>query len=164
MLAEARRLTPVELQTRAEFMCTNFLEHDFGRQFDIVIGLGILAHVADTWRAIDTLGRLVRPGGSCLIQFTDMDLLMSRIGESYSHLRNWVNGTPRPYVLNSIGMSKVVEKFTDAGFSLAATRRYWRIGPFRLLGSNLCHKFLTASSRGLLQKSGTETLLLLTRT
>lgn len=165
MISEARRLTPLELLPRAEFVCANFLEHDVGRQFDIVIGIGILAHVADACQAIDRLGRLVRPGGSCLVQFTDADVLTSSVYASYGHLRDWVKGTARPYALTSIGMSQVLEKFTAVGFSLAAMRRHWRLGPIRnVLSSNLCYKLLAASSRGPLQKLGGETLLLFTKT
>lgn len=62
MLREARRGVPIGSEARAKLVQADFLHAPLSEPFDIVICLGVLAHVPDTCQAIVRLAELVRPG------------------------------------------------------------------------------------------------------
>ena len=69
--------------------------------FDIVLAIGLLAHVEDLDKSMEKLSSLVRPGGQLLIQFTDYDAWSSKAYFGFRSLVSTYHQT------NKIGLSKL---------------------------------------------------------
>lgn len=69
MLKRARDATPPG--AAVEFVESDLSDYQPSECFDVVMCVGVLAHVPSPPATMQHLGRLVRPGGRCLIQITD---------------------------------------------------------------------------------------------
>lgn len=132
--------------------------------FDLVICLGVLAHVPDVRAAVRKLAELTRPGGAVLVQLTDHEEVLSLVNDAFHRFKRLVMSDPG-YTIQRPRVADVVAWAEDAGLRLSATRQYWVLPPLagRLpeeTGLDLLHR-LYESPRA--SRFGTEKLLLLTR-
>lgn len=71
MLDEARRATPPACSDRVVYVEADLGTYEPRETFDIVVCVGVLAHVRSIGDAVDRVSRLLSPGGRCVIQLTD---------------------------------------------------------------------------------------------
>jgi len=122
MLAIAAKNIPDEARARTELINKNFFEISLPQgSFDLVICLGLLAHVNSPKELLDKVSVLVKPGGLLVVQNTNSTHFYSYLIRAYLALKNLVS--KQPYSLNKVPAA-LVEK------SLAANS-FKRIGRFR---------------------------------
>src|ERR1051326_4328504 len=70
MLAIARQRAE-QLDLCIRFINTDLMQLEAAQHFDVIICLGVLAHVAAVEATIDKIAGLLNPGGRVVLQFTD---------------------------------------------------------------------------------------------
>lgn len=128
MLEIAEQGIPAEWADRVTFLNADFVDHEWTEQFDIVLCIGVLAHVTRIEDAIARLACLVKPGGECIIQLTDAGRFAGRMlhgfGVWYGRL---VRG--HGYSTNCTKADETVALARQQGLFLAGKRGYWPLLP-----------------------------------
>ena len=123
MLELAKKNTPEEVRESVEFVNSSVDEFEPGRQFDVVLVIGVLAHVSSVEGLIRRITQLLKPGGRCVIQSTDNDKLTGKWMNFYYRLRDALRGKRR-HRLNIISGTKVTALAREHGLRQIAGRRY----------------------------------------
>ncbi len=129
MLARARARIPEALVEQVELINEDFLSVALPvHSYDLILCLGVLAHVAPPGAVISKMASLLQPNGSMIVQNTDEQHPLSYMKHLYSLLRNRLlpaqNRSHRSYPLNRLGGTALLEHFKHQGQALAATYRY----------------------------------------
>jgi 2-polyprenyl-3-methyl-5-hydroxy-6-metoxy-1,4-benzoquinol methylase len=125
MLERARaNATPRARGARVEFVCADLFDLDAHPPYDIVLCIGLLAHVADPGAAVEKVAELVAPAGRCVLQFSDDDQLANRI-----LYRHYARRRHPPYALTRTSGRFVLETLRRVGLRPVATRRYGFVLP-----------------------------------
>ncbi len=90
MLLKARDQIPRELIRHVEFVNDDFLTAPLIAGYDLIICVGVLAHVSSPISVIRRIGSLLSPNGSVIVQVTDCRHVLSRVMRAYGKLRQWV--------------------------------------------------------------------------
>ncbi len=126
MLEAARRSVPAELTCRIEIVEGELATYD--HPHDVVVCVGVLAHVASIPEAMAKLGLLTRAGGSLVVELADGDApldfparLAHRVRE-----RMW----PKyGYTLRETSLAEIDGLARVHGLARVATRRHWTTPP-----------------------------------
>lgn len=161
MLQAARRETPLEYRSRTRFIHGDLTTCRFVDEFDVVLCLGVLAHVdsvEDTLRAISSF---LKKGGRCILQITDADSLHAKAMELYCALR----GSKSPeldYATNRTTSSMVQALAAQNGLQLLKQCRYAVPMPGMLwLSDRVLFRYEIATAKvPWLSRSGSEVLFL----
>lgn len=127
--------------SKLSFVNDDFYNYDFkGKQYDLVMNIGILAHIQNPWEFINKTMNLVKPGGKLIIQNTDSDHWFAKLIHSYLSLRRLIGKDK--YALNKVPESKLLETLSQGGFSLEKSFRYNQsfLGLSRLFSNKLKYK------------------------
>lgn len=92
------------------------------KSFDLVICLGLLAHVDSPQALLHKLSSLVAPGGLLIIQNTDASHPYSHLIRLYLGLKGLLK--KQPYKLNKVKASLVEDTLKQNGFELVSCYRY----------------------------------------
>ncbi|MFT4772021.1 MAG: ubiquinone/menaquinone biosynthesis C-methylase UbiE [Cryomorphaceae bacterium] len=141
MIATSKSRIPEDEKEKATFINGDFYAHDFGsQQFDLVMNIGILAHIADSMRFLEESMNLIKPGGTLILQNTDSDHWFAKLIHSYLGLRRMI-GKDR-YKLNKVSEKDLLQKVTGNGFHLQQSFRYNQsfLGLSRLFSNDLKYK------------------------
>lgn len=123
MLALAEKNIPAAYKNKAELINADFFETQLpGRSFDLVICLGLLAHVDSPGRLLERISRVVKPGGYLVVQNTDASHFYSYLIRLYLWLKGLV--VKQPYKLNPVKTSFVVSELEKHGLKKIAGYRY----------------------------------------
>lgn len=123
MLALARQNCPPEQIEQVTFINQDFLDYQPEKLYDVILCFGVLAHVPDVSVAIKQLSYLLRPGGLCLVQFTDQDQWMARLQWMvYYWQRHWKDNYR--YSVNPITEAAIIALVKGNGFQVIDAFRY----------------------------------------
>lgn len=122
MLSRARREIRPELLPNVEFVNQEFLEAKLPHGYDLILCIGLLAHVISPAAIIEKIGSLVAPGGYVIAESTDKAHLVTRLIRAYGKVRGVV--TPALYDLNGLSTTEVLAMFTKQKLELEAVFRY----------------------------------------
>ncbi len=92
------------------------------QSYDLILCLGVLAHVDSPTDVIARMVSLLRPEGSIIVQNSDSQHPVGYLFGLYATFRNIL--LPPPYPLNRISSAKLVEMFGSHGLKLSASYRY----------------------------------------
>lgn len=165
MLEAARQNTPAGLVPTIQYLNLDFFEYAPDQPFDIVLCIGVLAHLPSLELAVKKLSSLLKPGGRCLIQLTDHDSWVAKINALYYSVYQTVAGNPYQYPLQCLSSSEALRVFQQQDFKVVSQRRYSLLLPGM---GRLPDKFLyryqlaTVESRWL-SKFGSEVIMLLVK-
>ena len=158
MLERARLSTPASFARNVEYINDDF-NNLSGTQFDVVICVGVLAHVDSVESAVAKVASLVKPGGHCVIQLTDCEKLVAKIERSYrskvQKLRSY------RYSTNHTTPSQIMDIALSNSLDLLQQRRYSLLLPgMGKLPDGWLYRFqkLTLDAP-LLSKHGSEVIL-----
>lgn len=123
MLAIANKNIPQEFQNKVELINKDFFETDLPTgSFDLVLCLGLLAHVEEPTLLLSKLCKLVAPGGKLIIQNTDSKHFYSYLIRAYLGIKNLVS--KQPYPLNKVPAGLVEKTLSANGLNLKKKFRY----------------------------------------
>ena len=149
---------------RVTYVHTDFTQHQWSESFDIVLCIGVLAHVESLTEALRSLADSVRPGGKCVIHITDFDSLLGKIWHSYGYVRRTLPGAP-VYAPNVMTSKQIVEMGARQGLKLEQQRRYSVLLPgMRYLPYKWMHWLQMRSlDNGALSRCGSDLFLIFTK-
>jgi SAM-dependent methyltransferase len=161
MLARCRQGIAADQQHLVRFHRLDLLSEEFPERFDVVLCLGVLAHVGSVERAVQRLAELCHSGGRCVIQFTDATRGVSRITRMFASLRRTLPGG-HGYVTNRVTPAAVLAAARQSGLVPIDSRRYSLVLPGM---RRLPTRWLTRYQRWTLRKPwlsriGTEVIML----
>jgi SAM-dependent methyltransferase len=119
MLARARAAIPEPQRLQVKLVCQPLESFEAAEAYDVVLCLGVLAHVQSVDQTLTTLATWLRPDGRALVQFTDPDRLAARI----SH-RIYTDRDGRGYRLNRTAYPDLLASFERSGLAVRDQRRY----------------------------------------
>lgn len=115
MIALAKKRVPDSQHQKVTFLNTDFYKHDFGEEtFDLVICLGILAHINDPWVFLQKIADRIRPGGYLILQNTNSNHWFARLIGFYLWMRRLV-GLDK-YKLNKINEQQLLQNLRKLNF------------------------------------------------
>jgi SAM-dependent methyltransferase len=129
MLESARRGVPEQFLSKVEFVHADVNAVELPEaSFDLVMCIGLLAHVDDADATLDRVARLVRPGGMLIIEHTDAQHPVGWFLVQYSRARSRIK--PDRYAWNALDSGHILARCAASGLTL---RSEYRFGlPFRL--------------------------------
>lgn len=123
MLSIAEKAVPAQFKNKAELINKNFFDCDLPEQsYDLVLCLGLLAHIDSPEKLMNKLCSLVKPGGMLIIQNTNSKHFYSYLIRAYLGLKNIIS--KQPYALNKVPAKLVEEIIISNGFELQDCFRY----------------------------------------
>jgi SAM-dependent methyltransferase len=161
MLEVAAGRIPPALRDRAECVNLALEEYVATAPFDVVLCIGVLAHVASVPQAIQRAAQLTTPGGACILQLTDHERVLGRLHDAVSDLRRAFRD-PGGYPVNRIRLGQVLAVAADHGLAPEDSRRYWGLWPgMGLLPRELGRRVMELTGRrAFLSRRGAEVLML----
>jgi len=123
MLATAREKIPTNLINHVELVNEGFMKASFEPgTYDLVLCLGVLAHVDSPADVIAKVARILKPGGCVILEFTDSYHFMGRSVVLYHRILNRFRRSPYP--LNHIREREVVRTCCENKLRTSAFYRY----------------------------------------
>jgi ubiquinone/menaquinone biosynthesis C-methylase UbiE len=123
MLERAAAHIPHECLPESEFIQANLLEHRFTSQYDLVLCVGVLAHVDDVLQTLNLISRLTRTGGRCIIQLSDRGQWSTKLVLLWEALANLALRR-RTYRKNHTGWNTMRRMAEARGLQLREYYRY----------------------------------------
>lgn len=159
MLEVAKQKTPPQLRAKADYVNTDLADYEPEDRFDVVLCIGILAHVASVEDTVARVAKLLKPGGRCIFQITDTGRMFGRILHAYARLRTIRS---YKYVLNQTTLAQLVRLASRN--RLVLHRKYHYLpslpGMGRLPNQWLFHYEVFTLRSLLFSKFGSESILL----
>jgi ubiquinone/menaquinone biosynthesis C-methylase UbiE len=123
MIAIARSNVPASLAGNVQFVNDDFMTAELEpRTYDLIVCLGVLAHVDSPAASLARIAALLRPGGRLILEFTDAFHVSGRPRVLYHRLLNlW---RPQPYALNLLSRRTMDRLLASNDLKIAATYRY----------------------------------------
>lgn len=128
MLALAQQKIPPDLAQSVTLLQQDFLELTGKELYDIVLCIGVLAHVSDVEYALKTISRALAQDGRCVLQFTDLE-------QAVGKWAYWINLTQRTlqasyrYSINPLRAADLKKIADQSGLQLLSERCYWTMPP-----------------------------------
>jgi len=123
MLAIAKKAIPGNLSGKVELINGDFFKMEFQKEsYDLVICLGLLAHVNSPKDLLEKISSLVKPGGSLIIQNTDSSHFYSHLIRLYLGMKNILR--KQPYKLNKVNAEFLEATLAEYKFELKKCFRY----------------------------------------
>jgi 2-polyprenyl-3-methyl-5-hydroxy-6-metoxy-1,4-benzoquinol methylase len=162
MLDLARGNVPPNVASRVHHQCVDLADFEPQHTYDIVLCIGVLAHVQSPAATLRQIARLVGPGGCALIQLTDDGYRLGR-------LTHWIGDLRRRFVdasahtLNHMTLESICAELHDAGFQLSKSYRYIFVPGLRRLPTAVTRTVVRAVNGPILSQRGGEVLALFER-
>lgn len=126
MLAAAKATVPPQLQSRIRVVHGDLAT--FTGSFDVVVCVGVLAHVEDIGASIAKLAAATRPGGRLVLELTDHAKLTA-LPARLAHLVRERVSPHYGYRLNATRLDEIDALATTHGLHRKGERRYWSAPP-----------------------------------
>lgn len=123
MLDLARNNVPLDRVHDVELINDNFMDADLAPEsFDLILSIGVLAHVDSPAAVISKIARIAKPGAFVVIQFTDSFHLWGIPVVVYQQLLKLIR--PEPYPLNRLSSRQVLRLCEDEQLKVTMLYRY----------------------------------------
>jgi 2-polyprenyl-3-methyl-5-hydroxy-6-metoxy-1,4-benzoquinol methylase len=123
MLQRARQGVSARHQQNVEFVNEDFLTWDAeGQAFDVILCMGVMAHVSSPKAVAEKMISVLRPGGSVLLEITDSYHIVGKLLVWYHQFLELFR--PAPYRLNKLRIDEVLSLFVRHGLELRSIFRY----------------------------------------
>src|ERR1700756_2828978 len=123
MVAIAKKNIPEQYLHKTEAVNADFFELDLEKNsYDLIICLGLLAHVNSPEQLLNKISILLKPGGLLIIQNTDSSHFYSYLIRLYLGAKNLIR--KQSYKLNNVPAKFIEGKLESNGFELLKSYRY----------------------------------------
>jgi 2-polyprenyl-3-methyl-5-hydroxy-6-metoxy-1,4-benzoquinol methylase len=123
MLDLARKKIPFDRSSDVDIINGSFIGSNLSPQsFDLILCLGVLAHVDSPAAVIAEIARLAKPGATIVLEFTDSFHFWGVPVVVYQKLLKLLR--PEPYALNRLKHRQVMRLCHDNGLRASALYRY----------------------------------------
>jgi ubiquinone/menaquinone biosynthesis C-methylase UbiE len=123
MLAIAKKNIPAYNESKTEIINADFFALNLKENaYDLIICLGLLAHVNSPEQLLNKLSGLLKPGGMLIIQNTDSSHVYSHFIRTYLGLKNLIR--KQSYKLNKVPASFIETKLKENNLELIKSYRY----------------------------------------
>ncbi len=158
MLKEVKNRIPKSYLGNAKLLNVDFEKHHFEESFDIILCVGVLAHVRDWKSFLDKVFSISSSNGFVILQISNINHLYYRFkSRSKVELGNY------GYSLNKISPDLLKRYSSSKGVEVVKIIKYPAAFQFiRVFGLNFTYQFLRLVSKSrMLQFIGTEDVILL---
>lgn len=123
MLAIAEKNIPPEFNAKTILINQDIFETDLpAAGYDLIICMGLLAHIESPQKLLQKLASLLKPGGLLMLQNTDSSHCYSYLIRAYLGLKNLISR--QPYALNKVP-ARFIDEFAQRNqLLLLRTYRY----------------------------------------
>lgn len=128
MLEIARKNTPETLKKNVNYINADLQRYETEEKFDVVICIGVLAHVTSVEETIAKVARFLKLGGRCIFQITDTDCYLGKFLMTFYRVRNFIVRS-RGYVVNETHLSYITNLTHCNRLTFLDKRQYWSILP-----------------------------------
>jgi SAM-dependent methyltransferase len=162
MLALAAARVPDVARGRVQIVNASLGEFEPTASFDLVICVGVLAHVHDIDAAAGKIAECVRAGGTAVVEFTPNPNPLAKVFLPYYWLRGAWRGSVQGYETNKIPLADLLVIFRRHGLELTALKRHFFPLPTMAWWSqrSLYRYAVFAMRSKLISRIGTEHLML----
>jgi 2-polyprenyl-3-methyl-5-hydroxy-6-metoxy-1,4-benzoquinol methylase len=123
MLGLARQQVPKERLRDVDVIEGDFMGANFGTElFDLILCLGVLAHVDSPTAVIAKVAQLAKPGSCVILEFTDSFHFWGAPVVIYQKFLKLLR--PEPYALNRLKRKYILGICKEKGFTVSAFYRY----------------------------------------
>ncbi len=123
MIATAKKRVPDDQKAKVDFINGDFYAHDFGEsRYDLVMNIGILAHIRNPFEFLEASMKLVKPGGFLIIQNTDSKHWFAKLIHLYLGMRRAVGKDK--YKLNKVAEDELLSHIKAGGFEMKDSFKY----------------------------------------
>jgi SAM-dependent methyltransferase len=123
MLATVRASVPPSMAGNVKTRNEDFMAATFDAQsFDLIICVGVLAHVDSPAEFISKIAKVLRPGGTLILAFTDSKHFVGRLARLTGWLKELI--APARYPTNVISFLDVAQILSRNHLSLVSKFRY----------------------------------------
>jgi ubiquinone/menaquinone biosynthesis C-methylase UbiE len=123
MLSIAQSRVPLEFSSQVKFVNQDFMQVPFEKNFfDLVICVGVLAHVVSPEHLIGKIASVLKPGGTLILECTNGFHLFGRINQLRNQLA-WLFHPPK-YKMNILSATAIRTTAENHGFKLTGEFRY----------------------------------------
>jgi 2-polyprenyl-3-methyl-5-hydroxy-6-metoxy-1,4-benzoquinol methylase len=161
MLSRARRNVPAGCEHRVEYLHADIAALPAGVAYDVVLCIGVFAHVDAPEAAIRTVADVLKPGGLCVLQVSDAGKHLVRLATWVCAARKLVNRSPLRY--RAMTFSALRRTATRCGLEIVRGRRHLVLlvpGMARLLGRWLVPYDRVTSRVPVLRRFGGDVIVL----
>ena len=132
-----------------------------GTPADVVLAIGVISHLPSSAPALAAVSRNLKPGGFCIVQFSDSERLINRLNRALLSLASMAGGL---HYARSTG-AQIRALAAEHGLEVVAEQSHLLIipGMSRLMGRSLLRYDRQLRRAPWLARHGSETLLLLRR-
>jgi 2-polyprenyl-3-methyl-5-hydroxy-6-metoxy-1,4-benzoquinol methylase len=159
MLDLCRANVPAGDTAKVNYVCSDFHVFEPDILFDLVLCIGVLAHVESVESTFTKLSSFLAPSGVCLVQLTDAGTLL---GWGIYLYENWLHRKQAGYALNCLSAGDVMKIAGRHGLYLQRKQAYWTVlSGFGWLPESWIWRFQESALRNSwLARWGTEVFLL----
>ena len=123
MISRASANIPVGLADNVELVNEDLMAAPLKPHgYDLILCLGVLAHVDSPAATITRVASLLRPGGTLILEFTDAFHLIGLLNTLYHRLRSFLK--PSGYSLNRLSHRDVFTMLRGSNLAVVSSYRY----------------------------------------
>jgi ubiquinone/menaquinone biosynthesis C-methylase UbiE len=125
MLELASARIPNRLRSRTQVVNAALTDFPPAGTYDLVLCIGVLAHVNNIDAAVAKIAQCLEPGGSAIVEFTPVPNPWRRLLFPYYWIREIHRGTPMGYQTNKVPMPQILQTFKHHGLDLVRVKRHF---------------------------------------
>lgn len=158
MLKEVGKKVPSELKENYEIFHGDIESFQPAIKFDIVLVLGLLAHVENLNAAIKKISEMLKPEGICIVQITDGRTNIAKVSKMFSIIKGFVRKKNIKYKINKLNSDDIMSSFRQNDLHLIEKVTYFSTIPgFRLIPVKFRKDFLFyLNKKEMISKIGSE--------
>lgn len=165
MLEHARNLIPNRFIEKVDLINKPLSDLNPVTTYDVVLCLGLLAHVPSIDDAIKLIAQCIKPGGKVVIEFTPNPNPLGKILFPYYWLRRKLSNVPDGYSTNKIPLAQLMAIFKLNGLSFVRMKRhYFPVPTMAWWPKGWLYKYtLFTMTNKLMSRIGTEHIMLFSK-
>jgi 2-polyprenyl-3-methyl-5-hydroxy-6-metoxy-1,4-benzoquinol methylase len=124
MLGIAKSNIPGQLLKNVNLVNDSFEAISDHEKFDVILCVGVIAHVPDVNRLFEKISRLLKPGGFLIIETTPNPYPLGKLLFPYYLVRGWLSGSTANYNKNRLKVVDLLNYATAMGLSKLQAVRF----------------------------------------